>query len=376
MKSVAIVTSQAFSLVNFRGELIKDLVAQGAKVWALAPDYDAQIQSQVRALGAEPVSYEMQRSGISPFADLRSLLQLYVWLRQHKPNVVLSYFIKPVVYATLAGWLVGIERRICMVEGLGFSFTESGGVVSLRRRLMKWLAPKLYAISLAKAHRIIMLNPDDAQDFERIGVVQAEKVFLLGGIGVDLQLWKSIELKTQPITFVMVARLLRDKGVLEFVEAARRIKKLYPTTRFVLLGGVDSNPECLPISTVQQWVRDDVLEWPGHVPVMTWLQQATVFVLPSYREGLPRSTQEAMAMGLPIITSNVPGCRETVVDGVNGWLVSARDVGALFSAMQQCVQDPDRLVAMGQNSRRMAEIKFDVKVINQRLINLLMEDAS
>ena len=117
---MAIVTSQAFSLANFRGDLIKDLVSQGVKVWALAPDYDAQTRSQVQALGAEPVVYAMQRSGLNPLADLRALLQLYVWLRRHQPSVVLSYFIKPVVYATLAAWLAGIERRICMVEGLGF----------------------------------------------------------------------------------------------------------------------------------------------------------------------------------------------------------------------------------------------------------------
>lgn len=373
---MAIVTSQAFSLANFRGDLIKDLVSQGVKVWALAPDYDAQTRSQMQALGAEPVVYAMQRSGLNPLADLRALWQLYVWLRRHKPSVVLSYFMKPVVYATLAAWLAGIERRICMVEGLGFAFTQPAGAVSLKRKLMQWLAPKLYAVSLAKAHRVVMLNPDDANDFERMGLVTRSQVFLLGGIGVDLQHWQPTVLNTQAITFVMVARLLRDKGVVEFAQAARRIKKLYPTVRFVLLGDVDTNPESLSAASVQEWVSDGVLEWPGHVPVMPWLQQATVFVLPSYREGVPRSTQEAMAMGLPIITTDVPGCRETVVEGVNGWMVPARDADALFNAMQRCVQHPDTLPAMGQNSRHLAEQKFDVKVLNQRLMALLEGDAA
>jgi glycosyltransferase involved in cell wall biosynthesis len=376
VKSLAIVTSQAFSLTNFRGELIKDLVAQGIKVWALAPDYDAQTSKQVIALGAQPVSFVMQRSGFNPLTDLKSIFQLYFWLRQHKPSVVLSYFIKPVVYATLAAWLAGIKRRICIVEGLGFAFTKSTGTVSLKRKLMQWLAPRLYAVSLAKAQRVVMLNPDDASDFVHMGLVRSNQVYLLGGIGVDLQKWRPSVHKTLPITFVMVARLLRDKGVIEFAEAARRIKRLHPAVRFVLLGDVDTNPESLSASTVQQWVHDGILEWPGHVMVMPWLEQATVFVLPSYREGVPRSTQEAMALGLPIITTDVPGCRETVVEGVNGWMVPARDIDALFNAMQRCVQQPNVLLEMGKNSRHMAEQKFDVKVINKRLIALLEGDAA
>jgi glycosyltransferase involved in cell wall biosynthesis len=178
-------------------------------------------------------------------------------------------------------------------------------------------------------------------------------------------------LTLKPITFIMVARLLKDKGVVEYVQAARRIKRLYPQVRFLLLGDVDTNPDSLSAATVSQWVQEQLLEWPGHVPVQPWLGQSDVFVLPSYREGVPRSTQEAMAMGRPVITTDVPGCRETVVDGDNGYLIPAQSVDALFEAMQKCVLDPEVLPLMGRRSRQMAEDKFDIQVINQKLMSLL-----
>jgi glycosyltransferase involved in cell wall biosynthesis len=194
---------------------------------------------------------------------------------------------------------------------------------------------------------------------------------VLGGIGVDLTQWAPTPLTLKPITFIMVARLLKDKGVVEYVQAARRIKRLYPQVRFLLLGDVDTNPDSLSAATVSQWVQEQLLEWPGHVPVQPWLGQSDVFVLPSYREGVPRSTQEAMAMGRPVITTNVPGCRETVVDGDNGYLIPAQSVDALFEAMQKCVLHPEVLPLMGRRSRQMAEDKFDIQVINQKLMSLL-----
>ena len=175
-----------------------------------------------------------------------------------------------------------------------------------------------------------------------------------------------------PITFLLVARLLREKGIVEYVDAARRIKEEYPGSRFVLLGGADPNPGALNTDTINQWVADGLIEWPGHVAnVQDWVNACSVFVLPSYREGLPRSTQEAMAAGRPIITTDVPGCRQTVVDGVNGFLVPPGDALRLAQAMRRFIVEPTLIAAMGQESRRMAEARFDVRQINARLFIIL-----
>lgn len=369
--SVAIVTTQAFSMVNFRGDLIRALVQTGVKVWALAPDYTAEQKQTLIQLGAHPVDIPISRSGLNPVADLLGLLFLYRWFLRERPQVVLNYFMKPVIYGTLAAWAAGVRHRVCMIEGLGFAFTQGQESPTFKRRILRRIATALYGLSLRRAHKIIFLNPDDAAEFQALGLAQTSQSNVLGGIGVDLTQWAPTPLTLKPITFIMVARLLKDKGVVEYVQAARRIKRLYPQVRFLLLGDVDTNPDSLSAATVSQWVQEQLLEWPGHVPVQPWLGQSDVFVLPSYREGVPRSTQEAMAMGRPVITTNVPGCRETVVDGDNGYLIPAQSADALFEAMQQCVLHPEVLHLMGRRSRQMAEDKFDIQVINQKLMSLL-----
>ena len=190
------------------------------------------------------------------------------------------------------------------------------------------------------------------------------QVIKLNGIGVDLVEWMPAPVAIKSITFLLVARLLREKGILEYAAAARIVKSKYPDTRFILLGGVDPNPGSLNTHEVSQWVNDGLLEWPGHVAVKPWLAQTSVFVLPSYREGVPRSTQEAMAMGRAVITTDVPGCRDTVVEGVNGFLVPVRDAAALADAMMRFIKQPELIETMGKASRALAVERFDVHKVN------------
>jgi len=176
----------------------------------------------------------------------------------------------------------------------------------------------------------------------------------------------------EPITFTLAARLLREKGIVEFAQAAQRIKQHYPNTRFLLLGRLDTNPGALREHEVRQWAEAGILEWHGHVPdVRPYFAQTSVYVLPSYREGVPRSTQEAMAMARPVITTDAPGCRETVIDGVNGFLVPPRDVDALVRAMERFILQPELIITMGQASRKLAEERFDVHKINQRILAVM-----
>lgn len=368
----AFITSQAFSISNFRGPLIKDLVSRGIEVLAIAPDYDEETRGSVNALGAVPIDCSFSRTGMNPFSDGLDTLRLTMLLRRLQPDLTFVYFIKPVIFGTLSAWLAGVPQRVAMIEGLGYVFTSSTSREPLRRKVLRSLVSRLYRFALARADKIFFLNSEDIDQFVGADLVQESKVIKLGGIGVDLAEWPFMEPVVQPVTFLLAARLLREKGIVEYVEAARLVKARHPEIRFVLLGGVDPNPGALGQLEVEAWVAEGLVEWPGHVAVKPWLAQTSVYVLPSYyREGVPRSTQEAMAMGRAVITTDAPGCRETVQKGVNGFLVPVRDVSALANAMLQFVETPGLIETMGLESRRMAEERFDAHKINARLLSIL-----
>jgi len=371
-KKIAIIGSQAFALWNFRGPLIQEMVKRNLEVYALAPDYDNETREKVRKLGAKPVQYRLSRTGLNPFRDALNFLGLTLTLRRIRPDVTFSYTIKPVIYGTLAAWIVGVPRRFAMIEGLGYAFTAPGEREEMKRRVVRTIAQFLYKLALRRATKVFFLNPDDLNEFVQKRLVYSERAFLLGPIGVDLRAFTPAPPVSEPITFLLAARLLREKGVLEFVEAARRIKAKYPDTRFLVLGGLDTNPGAISGKEVEGWVKEGLIEWPGHVAdVRPYLAQASVFVLPSYREGVPRSIQEAMAMARPIITTDAPGCRETVIQGVNGFLVPVRNVDALVSAMERFINKPELIERMGKESRRIAEERFDVHKINRVLLEAM-----
>jgi glycosyltransferase involved in cell wall biosynthesis len=365
---IGIVANTAFSLANFRGPLIATMARQGMTVYAFAPDYDERGRATLRALGAIPVDFSMARAGMNPLRDLLDLFRLARQLRRLAPDASFCYFIKPVIYGTLAARLAGIPHRTAMIEGAGYVFTEGDGF-GLRRRLLRTFVSRLYRLALGQAQRVFMLNPDDRQMFIEQGMVEPAKVRLLNGIGVELDQYPVAKPGPGPVCFILIARLLKEKGVYDYVEAARLVRRQHPQARFILLGSVDANPGSISEDEVRGWVAAGLVEWPGHVSdVKPWIANAGVFVLPSYREGLPRSTQEAMAMGKPVITTDVPGCRETVEDGVNGFKVPVRDPLALSEAMQSFIERPELLVPMGQASRRMAEQNFDVHKINAEIL--------
>ena len=199
----------------------------------------------------------------------------------------------------------------------------------------------------------------------------AAKTKTVGAIGVDLDEWGPLPPFLSPLTFLFVGRLLREKGIVEFIDAARMVKASHPDVRFIVLGAPDSNPSSLSSEQMDAWVKEGLVVWPGHADVKPWLAETSVFVLPSYREGVPRSTQEAMAMGRAVITTDVPGCRETVIDGTNGFLVPPRDAVALGQVMLRFVVEPNLAVTMGHESRRLAEKRFNVVSANERMMSAL-----
>ena len=376
LRKVVLLAQTAFSAVNFRGPLIQELLSCGCSVEILAPDHTAETETALKKLGAHTTRLPLARTGLNPIEDLQTLVFLWRHFRTTQPDIVFSYAAKTNIWGMPAAALAGIPTRIAMVEGLGYAFTDGiDGQRSLNQRMLGALLAKLYRLAFQCAHKVIVLNSDDAGELQSLCGLKPRKTELLGGIGIPLADWPPHPPHLSPITFTLVARMLREKGVFEFIAAARRIKARHPGVRFYLLGGLDSNPGGISAAEIDAWVQEGVVEWPGQVNVQPWLAQSSVFVLPSYREGVPRSTQEAMAMARPVITTDVPGCRETVQDGVNGFMAPPRDVDALVDAMERFIQNPTLIGQMGKASRIIAEARFDMREVNRRLIRMLLDNA-
>ena len=277
MVVLAVITSHAPSLLGFRGPLILALQERGLTVFALAPNFGYQTRTAIAALGATPIDSPMSRTGMNPLRDAWNTWHMARLLRRMQPDITLGYFVKPVIFGTLAAWWAGVPHRFAMVEGLGFVFTDTGAKRTLKRLLLRRLVLWLYKLGLARAERVIFLNPDDRDELVAAGVLPFDKAFLLGGIGVDLAQWAPAAPVADPVTFLLVARLLREKGIEQYAAAARIVKQQYPLARFILLGGLDDNPGSITQAEVQAWVAEGILEWHGHVPVQPWMAQASVY---------------------------------------------------------------------------------------------------
>ncbi len=360
--SVILLSSYSPSLVAFRGSLIRRLVALGREVIACGPE-DA--SAQVAAIGAKFEAVGPRRTSMNPAYDLLYAARLIQLFRRRRPSAVIAYTAKPVIWGCLSSWIVRVPTRVAMITGLGFAFGEDASRVVWTRRAVRWL----YRVSLARATCIIFQNPDDLREFERLGLVERGMAHVVNGSGVELKHYSPISLPGNS-TFLLIARLLADKGIREYVEAARQIRKSYPNARFLLVGWYDDNPNSLRHEEVDSWIKQGIIEFLGRLEdVRPAIAQADVFVLPSYREGTPRTVLEAMAMGRPIITTDVPGCRETVVEGVNGFLVPSRDADAVALAMCRFLAEPGLAAQMGFESQRLAESRFDAEVVAKAVVD-------
>lgn len=371
--NIAIIGTTAHSILGFRVDLIKSLVAKGHCVYAFAQDYDEASQTAVKALGAEAVLYRFNRAGLNPFVDMINTLKLAKQLKHYKIEQTFCYFTKPVIFGTLAAVLAGVKRRYGMLEGLGFTFTPQPEGIPFKTKLLKRIQVFLYRLALPRLTRFIVLNQDDKKDLIDHYRITVKDLAILGPIGLNLSDYAYSQPMTDPITFLFIGRLLKEKGIFDYVQAAKRIKADYPNTQFIILGSIDTeNPGGLTQAALNALISDGTVQWPGFVNnIATWLQQSSVFVLPSYREGFPRSTQEAMAIGRAVITTNVPGCKETVEEGVNGFLVAPWSPACLADKMHYFIENPSKIISMGQASYEKAQRQFNATDVNEKLIQLL-----
>ncbi len=361
-----LIASFSDSLLHFRGPLIDALQAHGLQVHVAAPELRSgnPIRRQLEARGVIAHDLAMRRTGMNPFEDLLTLFQLWRLMYALRPEFVLGYTIKPVVYGSLAAYLAKVPHRFALITGLGYSFSGQENAAQ-RRGMLRALISRLYAMALRRTHKVFFQNPDDEALFRSLAVLAPQTPsIVLNGSGVDITAYQPVPLPKAP-HFLLIARLLGDKGVREYVEAANLVRARHADAVFSLVGWLDSNPDAITQDELDAWVRSGVIRYLGRLnDVRPALAACAIYVLPSYREGTPRTVLEAMAMGRAIITTDAPGCRETVVDGENGFLVPVRCATSLAQAMLRFIDDPALARRMGQRSRAMAETKYDVDQVN------------
>lgn len=370
--TVLVLGSISRSLLNFRGPLIRRLCDRGHTVIAATAwdENSSEVAETLKTWGVEYRTVDIARGGTNPLADIRTRIAIQALLREIRPDFLLAYTAKPVIYGGIAAQAVAGVRFFPMITGLGYAFTPAAGA---KRRFLRFLLTQLYRRSLRGAVRVIFQNPDDQALFTEMSLLpHPPRAARVHGSGVDCEAFPPCPLPEAPV-FLMLARLVDDKGVREYVEAARRVQAVYPQARFRLAGGLDPNPSSVSRAELDSWVAEGAIEYLGPVhPVQPELAACRHYVLPSYREGTPRSVLEAMATGRPIITTDAPGCRETVEHGVNGLLVEPRDPEALATAMMELLSAPEaRIQSMADESLRMARERFDVHRVNDEILGIL-----
>lgn len=365
-RKVIIALNTAWNLVNFRAGLIRSLVAKGYEVVAVAPNDE--YAPRLAELGCRFVALPMDNKGTHPGHDLLLFFRFFNLLRRERPDVFLGYTVKPNVYGSLAAHVLGIPV-VNNIAGLGAVFIRDNWLTRLVRQL--------YKTALSRSRHVFFQNDEDMRLFVEQGLVVADKVSRLPGSGVDLSAFRyepMLPLENRPFRFLLVARLLWDKGVGEYVEAARMVRRKYPTAKFQLLGFLDvKNPTAVSSTQMDDWVEEGVVEYLGVADdVKPYIAAADCVVLPSYREGVPRSLLEAAAIGRPAVTTDAVGCRDAVDDGVNGLLCRVGDAGDLAEKLLCMIaMTPVERELMGQAGRRKMEFEFDERIVIRRYLEII-----
>lgn len=366
--AILLSANSMWNIINFRGRLIEALIEAGYPIHIAAPGADSK---WARARGVEATDIVIDRSGLNPFTDATLWFDYLRLFRRTKPDLFLGFTAKPNIYGSLAARMTGVTS-LPNVSGLGTAFIGEG--------LLSRFVALLYRLAFRRCPIVFFQNPDDRELFVSKMIVRPDQARLLPGSGIDLAHFapEPMPPRDDEPTFLFIGRLLGDKGVREFVDAARQVRSERPRWRFQLLGDVDpGNRTGISSSEVQRWEREGVVELLGHVEdIMPFIGKATAVVLPSYREGLPRSLLEGAAMARPLIASDVPGNRQLVEHGVNGLLCEVRDARSLAEAMMQLgSMDPEQRAQMGRAGRLKVEREYGVERVIRAYLDALAQLA-
>ncbi len=363
-KTIVFVSNTSFNLYNFRENFILDLKEKGFKTIALIPE--GEDNSKLKGLLDEVYIYPLSRKGTSLFQDIKTCFSLYKTFLEISPGYTMNYTIKPAIYGSLAAGFAGVQNIFSNITGLGYVFTGE----TLKIRTLRLIVRLQYMVALRFNKKVYFQNNDDYELFRDLGLVKPSHVIIINGSGVDIEKFKKDDdIKKIPNSFLMISRVLKDKGVQEYVDACKKLKKKYPDANCLLLGPIDENPASFNKNDIQDWVESGAIQWHDKVDdVRDFLNKYETFVLPSYREGTPRSVLEAMSMKMPIITTDAPGCRETVINEVNGFLVPLKSSEAIFRSMVKLIESPRLKEKMAEESYKICLEKFEVKKVNYSIL--------
>jgi len=358
---VTVVSPKNRTVYNFRGDLIQEIIARGHEVLVTGPnriDVD-----KIEALGAKFVEIPMEKNGLNPMSDLKYKDALYQLFKAEKPDVVFGYTSKPVIYGSMAAKKAGVKHIVPMVTGAGYAFTAQTAKAKLIKAVMSFLYKKAFKC----ADIAIFQNSDDLKQFTESKLVKKEKCRIVNGSGVNMEKFALAPYPEQ-MTFFMLSRVMYSKGIREYLEACTIIKEKYPQVRCMLLGACEGIQDSIQQADLQTYIDKGIIEHFGETDrVADYYKQCSVYVLPSYREGTPRTVLEAMSMGRAIITTDAPGCRETVLDGKTGFMVPVQDGKAVAEKMEQFINNPSLVEEMGKQSYEYCKEKFDVLRVNEEM---------
>lgn len=346
-----------------RRKLIAALIAKGHSVFVTG--YQEGYEKEIEELGARFIKVPLNRAGFNPFTDLKLLINYYRIIKKKKIDLIHSYTIKPNIYGSIAARLCGVKQVYPTLNGIGYAFTGKG----FKAKFTRLIASNLYRLAFKCSKKVFFHNHDDVDLMVRSGLVKRRKTVVTLGSGINMEHYKRKAFPDK-ISFLLISRLLKAKGVMEYLKAAEKVSKKYPEIEFNLVGPVDPNPTGIKLNEIQEFINQKIIIYHGEQPdVRTFLHKTAVYVLPSYREGVPLSVLEAMSTGRAILVTDVPGCRETVENGKNGFAVEPYNAEALAEKMSWMIENPGKVKEMGNNSLVIAKEKFEVSRVN----SLIME---
>jgi len=364
-KKIVVIGTDPGMLLNFREDLLKSLVCAGLLVKTLSNPLNKNQKIRLKSIGVSASSISISRNSLNIVHDIQTFIKIFFAYKKIKPDIVLSYTIKPVIWGGIASRFTKVDFY-ALITGLGFTFHGD----SLKRRVLTSLVIFLYKISLKKSKAVIFQNKDNRDVFVSKGIVSFSKTYVVNGSGVDITKFNVERFPKNTIRFLCISRLLGEKGLREYAEAARIVKDKFPNVEFDLVGSEDSSPDAIALNEVGNW--SGYINYRGSSSdVRKYIKECHVYVLPSYHEGLPRSTLEAMSMGRPVLTTNAVGCKETVKNSVNGFMVPVKSVEKLVEIMIWFVEHSDQIKKMGLESRKMAEDRFDVRKVNKEMLKIM-----
>ena len=364
-KKIILLSGSGDTVVWFRLDFLNEFLQKSYKVYVLAPDIRDDLKPELIKMGIEFIEIKLERKGLNVFNLISSVFELVRLFKEIKPNIIFSYTHKAILSGSLAAKISGLSNTFSMVTGTGHIFDHQ----TKKEKVIKLIGSLALRIALRFNNLVFFQNPDDQALFLKNNIVPSQKTKLVNGSGVNLDKFSVSPLPSEPI-FLCMARLIKSKGLEEFARAAKRVKKLYPEARFILYGYPDDHPDSIDENEIiSNWLNDFGVEYFGYAenPIEA-IKECSVFVLLSYKEGTPRVVLEAMAMGRPIITTDAPGCRETVKNGVNGFLVPKFDDLEAANAMTKLLSAELRK-EMGKESRKFCESKFNVSDVNNTLLS-------